>query len=187
MTRGASLPPSIAEIRANPHLPLSPHFIAWEFLTSTGGVRGDRVHLLTPARLDSLCRVVDVLEELRAGFDRPIRITSGLRPPTSTPSQHHEGQAADIQIDGVSPIEVMRWLWRRWHGTKDPLVRQIIGETMKPGLGDLDLPMAAGSGRWVHIAVFGATPYVAPSVKPWCVSCLPPAGEQRKYPAWSPT
>jgi uncharacterized protein YcbK (DUF882 family) len=52
--------------------------------------------------------VAHVLDPLRAGLGRPVRITSGYRHPAvneavhgSQASQHMQGEAADIKVEGV--------------------------------------------------------------------------------------
>jgi hypothetical protein len=63
--------------------------------------------------LTRLC--VTVLEPLRIDLRLPIHITSGLRPAWlnqaiggSTSSAHMDGRAADIQVPGMTPLEVCR-------------------------------------------------------------------------------
>lgn len=135
-------------------LRLAPH-IGLAELVDLG--RSDRQHrwaLLTPERLVSLTQLAGVLERLRAAVgSRPIRITSGLRERGARASQHEVGQAADIQIDGMSPIEVMTALADIEHEL-DVRLRQVIAES-EHGEAGLRQPMAAGSGRWVHVAILG--------------------------------
>lgn len=64
--------------------------------------------------LTALC--VQVLQPIRDHFG-PVHISSGYRGPAlnariggSRRSQHMRGEAADIVIAGVTPIEVCRWI-----------------------------------------------------------------------------
>lgn len=63
------------------------------------------------SRLKPLCQVLEVIREACGG--RPVRITSGYRSPAHNAkvggaqhSQHMEGKAADIEIDGMLPSAV---------------------------------------------------------------------------------
>jgi hypothetical protein len=90
--------------------------------------------------LTRLC--VTVLEPLRSDVDRPIRITSGLRPQWlnqaiggSTSSAHMDGRAADIQVSGMTPLEVCQ---------------RVV---------DLGLPfdqVIAEFGSWCHVGIAAA-------------------------------
>lgn len=95
---------------------LSPNFKVSDFRCKSGS----DVILINPA-------LIDLLEKIRAHFGKPIRITSGYRTPkhnkslerpdgsgAAQNSQHMYGNAADIQIDGVTPKEVADWL-NTWH------------------------------------------------------------------------
>lgn len=61
--------------------------------------------------------VENVLDPLREKLGKPVSVTSGLRPKkvniavggTGT-SQHVKGEAADIQVKGMSPIELCRFI-----------------------------------------------------------------------------
>ena len=65
--------------------------------------------------LGDLC--YEVLEPVRAKFDRPVTITSGYRSPelseaigSKATSQHCSGEAVDFEIAGVSNLQVALWL-----------------------------------------------------------------------------
>lgn len=68
--------------------------------------------------LDNLQVVVDeIAQPLRDHFGKPVRINSGYRSPAlneaiggSTKSQHSKGEALDLEIDGVSNLEVADWI-----------------------------------------------------------------------------
>ena len=65
--------------------------------------------------LENVC--YEILEPLRAKFEKPIIITSGYRSEelceaigSSKTSQHAKGQAADFEIFGVSNQELVIWI-----------------------------------------------------------------------------
>ena len=65
--------------------------------------------------LGDLC--YEVLEPLRAHFDKPVTITSGYRSEalceaigSKKTSQHAKGQAVDFEIGGVPNIKIAYWL-----------------------------------------------------------------------------
>jgi uncharacterized protein YcbK (DUF882 family) len=68
--------------------------------------------------------IAQQLDKIRAQFgDRPIHITSWLRPPAINQavggvanSQHIIGWAADIQIEGYTPNQVAERLTNSWSG-----------------------------------------------------------------------
>jgi len=61
--------------------------------------------------------LVRILEKVRTHFDTPVRVTSGRRCSTwneaqgsTSTSQHLKGMAADIQITGINPDIVARYV-----------------------------------------------------------------------------
>lgn len=71
-------------------------------------------HLII-ARLDVLCRYV--LQPIRDSFGKPVIVSSGYRCPElnkavggSLKSQHMDGEAADIEISGVSNLELATYV-----------------------------------------------------------------------------
>ena len=59
----------------------------------------------------------NILEPVRAKFDKPIIITSGYRSPelceaigSKSTSQHTKGEAVDFEIAGVSNLQVALWI-----------------------------------------------------------------------------
>ena len=89
---------------------LSPHFSLAEFqVTNTGlpNVAGP----VARSRLRALCR--EVLEPLREDLGQPVHVTSGYRSREvneevngSKTSQHMQGEAADIAVDGVPALNI---------------------------------------------------------------------------------
>jgi len=65
--------------------------------------------------LGDLC--YEVLEPVRAKFDKPVTITSGYRSPelseaigSKSTSQHCKGEAVDMEVIGVSNLQVALWI-----------------------------------------------------------------------------
>ena len=86
----------------------------------------------------------NVLEPLRAKFDKPITITSGYRSEalceaigSKKTSQHAKGQAVDLEIMGVPNIKIAYWLQNNVD------FDQLILEFYNP-----DDP----AGGWVHVS-----------------------------------
>ena len=94
------------------------------------------------ANLVSLCE--NVLQPIRNYFDKPVVITSGFRSPelsqkigSSSRSQHCKGQAADIEIPGVSNKDLSDWI------SQNVSFDQVILEFHDP--------IEPNSG-WVHVS-----------------------------------
>lgn len=124
---------------------LSTHFSLAEMTASETAKRiGDpnQPDPATLARMQALC--AHVLEPVRQHFGRPVRVNSGYRSlrvnravGSGGGSQHRKGEAADIEIPGVSNIELARWI-------RDNLdFDQLILEAYRPG--------QPNSG-WVHVS-----------------------------------
>lgn len=97
---------------------LSPHFTLAEMTASETARRiGDpnAPGLVEIAAMKTLC--AEVLEPIRAHFGRPVRVNSGYRSPrtnaavgSSATSQHRRGEAADIEIAGLSNLDLARFV-----------------------------------------------------------------------------
>ena len=82
---------------------ITPHFKVREFACSDGS----DVVFVAPS-------LVDILEAIRVHFGRPVTVTSGYRTVSynaglknsSKKSQHCNGLAADIKVEGHTPKEV---------------------------------------------------------------------------------
>lgn len=85
---------------------ITPHFKVREFACSDGS----DVVFVAPS-------LVDILEAIRVHFGRPVTITSGYRTVSynaglknsSKKSQHCNGLAADIKVEGHTPLEVYNY------------------------------------------------------------------------------
>lgn len=60
--------------------------------------------------------LVAILQKIRDHFDKAVHVNSGYRTPSynkkvggATYSQHQYGKAADIRVDGISPVEVAKF------------------------------------------------------------------------------
>lgn len=89
---------------------LSEHFNRAEFCCHCGCGFGSLRGHVSP-------RLVTVLEEVRWRFDAPVTIVSGCRCRRhnravggAPSSQHLTGKAADIKVQGVTPMAVADWL-----------------------------------------------------------------------------
>ena len=97
---------------------LSKHFKLEEFeksMTATRRGIENKAGSGEIANLTDLC--YEILEPVRAKFDKPITITSGYRSPdlceaigSKRTSQHAKGQAADFEIMGIPNIKVAYWI-----------------------------------------------------------------------------
>lgn len=93
---------------------LSASFWLHEFLVSQSAARAGRKIIPTDSDVANLRRLcVDILQPLRDDLQRPVVITSGLRPEWlntliggSKSSAHRFGRAADFHVVGMSPLEV---------------------------------------------------------------------------------
>ena len=111
---------------------LSPHFRVREFRCHDGS---------DPVFIDSA--LVELLEQLRAHFGKPVTITSGYRTAShnakvggSRSSQHLLGRAADIQVQDTDPLAVAAY-----------------AENLMPDWGGVGrYPVKAGRAKgWVHV------------------------------------
>ena len=145
----------------------SPHF-SWAEVTIRypGGVRtpGADLPRLTATAARALQRVCIVAEVIRTDVGEPVHVTSGYRHGDS--KQHGAGQALDIQVRGLSPLQLIARIHRLHAAGLLPGLRQVIAEARGTGL---DGPMAEGSVRWVHIAVLGVPGegWTAPASSMW--------------------
>jgi len=101
---------------------ISKHFKLSEFTKSQIAARHGLKNLPGSGEIKNLENVCyEILEPVRAKFDRPILITSGFRSlevnrklGSSDSSQHCKGQAVDFAVDfeipGVANIKVAYWL-----------------------------------------------------------------------------
>ncbi|MEZ5688681.1 MAG: D-Ala-D-Ala carboxypeptidase family metallohydrolase [Caenibius sp.] len=122
---------------------LSPHFHLSEFVHSQTAARRGIDNTPPPwvvANLERLCR--KVLEPVRAHFARPVIVSSGYRCLAlnraiggSSTSQHCRGEAADIEVPGVSNVDLAKWI------DGNLLFDQLILEFYTPG---------QPSSGWVH-------------------------------------
>ena len=93
---------------------LSKHFTLEEFEKSQTATRKGITNKAGSGEIKNLGDLCyEVLEPVRAKFDKPIIITSGFRSPelceaigSKATSQHAKGQAVDFEIAGVSNLAI---------------------------------------------------------------------------------
>ena len=97
---------------------LSKHFTLEEFEKSQTATRKGIINKAGSGEIKNLGDLCyEVLEPVRAKFDKPVTITSGYRSPelseaigSKATSQHCLGEAADFEIAGVSNLQVALWI-----------------------------------------------------------------------------
>ena len=92
--------------------------------------------------LENVC--YEILEPVRAHFDKPIMVSSGYRSEalceaigSKKTSQHAQGRAVDFELNGVPNIQVAYWL------TNNVDFDQCILEYYKP---------EDGAAGWIHVS-----------------------------------
>jgi len=123
---------------------LSPHFSLEEMIKSQAGDRAGIDNMPSAAHREALRALcVHVLEPIRERFG-PVMVTSGYRCVAlnrsmggAPNSQHMDGEAADIEVPGMSNADLARWIEK--HLEYD----QLILECYKPGI---------PSSGWVHVS-----------------------------------
>ena len=111
--------------------------------------------------LTDLC--YEVLEPVRAKFDKPIIITSGYRSPelceaigSKATSQHAKGQAVDFEIAGVSNLQVALWIQNNCNF--DQLILEFWkAEDKDPNSGWVHCSFVEGSNRKQVLTFDGKT------------------------------
>ena len=124
---------------------LSKHFKLKEFIKSQIAARNginNTPHSGDVKNLENLS--YEILEPIRAKFDKPVMINSGFRNlavnrllGSSDSSQHTKGQACDFEIAGVPNIKVAYWLQANCD------FDQLILEFYKP---------EDGQAGWIHVS-----------------------------------
>lgn len=125
---------------------LSPHFTLAELTRSFEGARRGLLNVPSPLfveRLRAVC--VNILEPVRAHFERPVSVWSGFRSVAInqllggvSTSRHVTAEAVDFEILGVDNLAVCRWI-----AASDLPFDEVILERYRPGV--------PNSG-WVHVA-----------------------------------
>ena len=123
---------------------LSENFSLEELIRSSTAMRIGIDNIPNDEHLKNLQVVVDeIAQPLRDHFGKPVRINSGYRSPAlndaiggSKKSQHSKGEAIDLEIDGVSNMEVAGWI------TENCDYDQVILEFYNPAEGP--------NSGWVH-------------------------------------
>lgn len=124
---------------------LTPNFTLHEMTKSEAAIRLGMDNTPTEAVIGSLQALCEqVLQPVRDHYGRGVKVNSGYRSPEvnkavggSPTSDHCRGQAADIEIPGVSNAELAQWIEANLPYT------QLILEFYTQGIPD--------SG-WVHVS-----------------------------------
>jgi zinc D-Ala-D-Ala carboxypeptidase len=124
---------------------LSKHFKLKEFTKSMTAIRKGISNEPGSGDIKNLGNVCyEILEPIRAKFDKPITITSGYRSEalceaigSKKTSQHASGCAVDFEINGIPNIQIAYWIKNNCD------FDQLILEYYNP-----DDP----SGGWVHVS-----------------------------------
>lgn len=140
---------NIFEDEEEPVMKLSKNFTLSEFTKSQTALRQNIDNEPKGEHLESAKELFEnVVQQVRDKFG-PTVINSGYRSPQlnaavggSSKSQHCKGEAVDIEVPGVSNVEVAEWI-------RDNLdFDQLILEFYTPGIPD--------SG-WVHVSYVGSS------------------------------
>ena len=126
---------------------LSPHFTLWEMCKSSTAKRLGLANTPGDAEIAALVALCEnALEPIRAQIKKPIRINSGYRSPElnraiggSKTSQHCKGEAADLEIWGVSNLDLARFI----RGSSIPFDQLIL---------EHHDPEAGPNSGWVHLS-----------------------------------
>jgi len=124
---------------------LSPNFTLSEMTKSEAALRHGIDNTPNQEQIESLMALAqNVLQPVRDHFKRGVKCNSGFRAPAvnqkvggSPTSDHCKGQAADIEIPGVSNYDLAKWIADNLKFT------QVILEFYTQGMPD--------SG-WVHVS-----------------------------------
>lgn len=128
---------------------LSKNFTLNELTKSQTAIRNGLDNTPGQVEIDNLTILCNkILEPVRKNFKKPVIVSSGYRSPAvnakaggAKNSQHRTGQAADIEIPGVSNYELAKWI-------ADNLeFDQVILEFYTPG---------DPSSGWVHVSYAGS-------------------------------
>lgn len=166
---------------------IAPHFAWSEVVTADPNkpqvlaARRDALAADSNARA-AMTKTIAVAEWIRGLVDAPVRITSGYRGPEQTGSQHDTGHAVDLQVDGMTALELMRLVFDNADDSPHPL-RQVIAESTHTEplmLGSVS--MMPGRGIWLHVAI-ATGQWARESTRPWATSVAPTSGK-RVYRTW---
>tara|TARA_R110000803_G_scaffold135911_1_gene202860 strand:+ start:602 stop:1087 length:486 start_codon:yes stop_codon:yes gene_type:complete len=124
---------------------LSKHFKLEEFTKSMTATRKGIKNMPGAGEIKNLENICyEILEPLRAKFEKPIIITSGYRSPelseaigSKKTSQHCMGMATDLEIAEIPNIQIAYWLSN--NVDFDQLILEYYSKTDP-------------SGGWVHIS-----------------------------------
>ena len=147
---------------------LSKHFKLEEFEKSMTATRKGIKNKAGAGEIKSLGDLCyEILEPVRAHFDKPIYISSGYRSEalceaigSKKTSQHTKGQAVDFEINGVPNIKIAYWLQN--NVDFDQLILEYWKGEDEPNSGWVHCSYTNGSNRKQYLRAYkenGSTKY----------------------------
>ena len=132
---------------------LSKHFTLEEFEKSQTATRKGIKNKAGSGEIKNLGDLCyEILEPVRAKFDKPVTITSGYRSPqlseaigSKSTSQHCTGNAVDMEVLSVSNLEVALWIEN--HCDFDQLILEYWKEEEGANSGWIHVSYKDGSNR----------------------------------------
>ncbi len=141
---------------------LSPHFTLAEMTHTSVRLPNDPPPMIRE-KLTAVC--VNVLEKVRAHYNRPIQVHSGYRSGAvntrvggSARSQHPKGEAADFTINNELGGRLSNWFIAKWIAenlTFDQLIIELVGTLALDGSWTDD---ESGQAGWVHCSYVADKP-----------------------------
>jgi hypothetical protein len=109
---------------------LSNYFTLQELTSSNTAIRKGIDNTPSPEVVENLKQLcIDLLDPIRVGVQKPVRVSSGFRCEKlnkllggAKNSQHIYGEAADIQVDGMSTEELFQFI--KDHFNYDQLIQE---------------------------------------------------------------
>lgn len=144
---------------------LSKHFSLAEFTNSPTAKSKGISNTPNQEQIANMTQLaLHVLEPVREHFGKPVKINSGFRSATlniaiggSSSSQHCQGRAADIEIQGVSNRDIAVWITENlqfdqcilefWVASQGPNSGWVHVSLKKPGLNRREKLIAYKNGR----------------------------------------
>jgi hypothetical protein len=129
---------------------LTPHFTLEEVTVTS---HHEVSNLPTPAHRAALtATLLNVIEKVRAHYNRPVTINSGYRSPAvnklvggASNSQHCNGEAIDFEVPGIANMDVADWVAE--HCEFDQIILEFYNPAEGPSSGWVHVSFKAGGGN----------------------------------------